>query len=197
VVEELREADSSELLIGIRPPSHIYLSVGRTRFDGDIFRPLRIKERDTIYPGIVIRFTGIPIKSINAIRRKLEAYAGREQRTLTCANSACQVIARSAEIRIDDHADWRPFLPSHLLPTRTMRKIIQRGVRDHAGRPIETQIYKTDARPLETTLREMRRAEIRIMLDHVRMISVDLVRAAGRRIAVLWRRVTGRRSPGP
>jgi len=187
-VEELRRFDSSELLIGIRPPSHIYLSVGRSRFDGDIFRPLRVKERDVVYPGIVIRFTGIPVKSLNAVRRKLEALGGREQRTLTCANSACRVIARSAEIRIDDHSDLRPFLPSHLLPTRTIRKIIERGVRDHAGNPIAAQIYKTDPRPLEVTLAEMRRAEIRIARDHLKIATVGALRALARGVARILRR---------
>jgi len=195
VVPELRDFDSSELLIGIRPPSHIYLSVGRARFDGDIFRPLRLKQRDTLYPGIVIRFVGIPVKSINAIRRKLEALGGREQRTLTCANSACQVISRAAEIRIDDHARLRPFLPSHLLPTRTIRKIIERGVRDHAGHPIELQIYKTSPQSLEATLRDMRKAEHQIVRDHVRMATVDVARAIGQAARRLVRACLGRRSP--
>ena len=107
--------------------------------------------------------------SINAIRRKLEEYSGREHRTLSCANSACQVIARAANIRIDDHADYRPFLPRHVLPTRTIRKIIQRGVLNHSGKSVEYEIYNTDGRPLETILTEMRRAEIKIAKDHLEM----------------------------
>jgi hypothetical protein len=168
-IESLRASDSTELLIGIRPPSHIYLNVGSRRFDGNIFRRLSVRHRDYLYPGIVIRFTGVPVKSVNAIRRKLEEYGGREHRTLTCANSACQVIARAANIRIDDHADYRPFLPSHVLPTRTIRKIIERGVLNHAGRTVDYQIYNTDGRSLETILAEMRRAEIRIAKDHLEM----------------------------
>lgn len=168
-IENLRGSDSTELLIGIRPPSHIYLNVGSTRFDGNIFRRLAVKSRDYLYPGIVIRLTGVPVKSINAIRRKLEEYGGREHPTLTCANSACQVIARAANIKIDDHADYRPFLPSHLLPTRTIRKLIERGVRNHSGDIVDYQIYNTDGRPLETILAEMRRAEIKIAKDHLEM----------------------------
>ncbi len=95
-------------------------------------------------------------------------------RTITCANSACQVIARVANIKIDDHADMRPFLPSHVLPTRTIRKIIERGVRDHSGGQIEYQVYKTDDRSLEEILSEMRRAEGGIARDHLRMITVDV-----------------------
>jgi hypothetical protein len=169
VIENLRAPDSTELLIGIRPPSHIYLNVGSTRFDGNIFRRLSVRERDYVYPGIVIRFTGVPVKSINAIRRKLEEFGGREHRTLTCANSACRVIARAANIKIDDHADYRPFLPSHVLPTRTVRKIIQRGVLNHGGDTVDYQIYNTDGRPLETILAEMRRAEIKIAKDHLEL----------------------------
>lgn len=176
-LRSLRSPDSSELLIGIRPPSHIYLNVGRHRFDGDIFRRLAVKDRDTVPPGIVIRFTGVPIKSINAIRRELESFSGREQRTLTCANSACKLIARSANMRIDDHADLRPFLPSHVLPTRTIRKLIDRGVRNHAGDLVEVQIYKSDDRSLETILGEARREEIRIARAHLEMITAGIVRA--------------------
>jgi hypothetical protein len=168
-IENLRGSDSTELLIGIRPPSHIYLNVGSTRFDGNIFRRLAVKNRDYLYPGIVIRFTGVPVKSINAIRRKLEEFGGREHHTLTCANSACQVIARAANIKIDDYADYRPFLPSHVLPTRTIRKLIERGVRNHSGKTVDYQIYNTDGRPLETILAEMRRAEIKIAKDHLEM----------------------------
>jgi len=176
-IGNLRGPDSTELLIGIRPPSHIYLNVGSTRFDGDIFRQLSVKQRDYVYPGIVIRFTGVPVKSINAIRRKLEEFGGREHRTLTCANSACQLIARAANIRIDDHADYRPFLPSHVLPTRTIRKIIQRGVLNHSGDSVDYQIYNTDGRPLETILAEMRRAELEIAKDHLELATHGAWRA--------------------
>jgi hypothetical protein len=189
VFENLRAPDSHELLIGIRPPAHIYLNVGRRRFDGDIFRQLSIKDREYCYPGIVIRFVDVPIKSLNAIRRRLEEFGGREQRTLTCANSACQVIARAANIKIDDHADMRPFLPSHVLPTRTMRKIIERGVRSHSGDPVEYQIYNTDGRRLEVVLADMRREEIRIAKDHLRMLTSGAVRWfvawSGRRFATV------------
>jgi hypothetical protein len=180
-IENLADADSNELLIGIRPPSHIYLNVGRMRFDGDIFRALKVRQRDYVYPGIVIRFMNVPVKSINAIRRKLEELSGRERPTLTCANSACQVIARAANIEIDDHADLRPFLPSHVLPTRTIRKLIERGVRSHAGNTLDYQIYKTDPRPLKVILAEMRREELRIAKDHLKMITVGA-----------WRRVVSK-----
>ena len=129
----LAESDSSELLLGIRDPAHIYLNVGRHRFDGDIFRPLRVREKETIYPGIAIRFLGVPDQAVEAVRRQLEQYAGRERRTLTCAHSACQVIGRAANLRIDDKGEWRPLLPSHILPTRTMRKLIEKGCRRSRG----------------------------------------------------------------
>ena len=173
-VDELASDDSQELLIGIRPPSHLYLSVGRRRFDGDIFRRLVVKERATVYPGIVIRFTGVPVKSLNAIRRMLDEYAGRETRTLTCANSACRVIARAANIEIDDHADMRPFLPSHVLPTRTIRKLLERGVRNHLGENVGYQVYNTDGRPLEEVLAEARGQEIRIAREHLRVAALGV-----------------------
>jgi hypothetical protein len=188
-IRNLQGEHSMELLIGIRPPSHIYLNVGRTRFDGDIFRPLSVKERDSVFRGIVVRFVGVPVKSIHAIRRKLDALQGRERRTLTCANSACQVIARAANIKIDDHADMRPFLPSHVLPTRTIRKLIERGVRNHAGDAVEVQIYKTDPRPLQVILAEARREEMRIAADHVRGISIDLWRASLTRLRAILARL--------
>ncbi|MGH0034617.1 MAG: hypothetical protein ACQGVK_06280 [Myxococcota bacterium] len=187
-LRNLEAPDSKELLVGIRPPSHIYVSVGRQRFDGDILRPLAVKERDTIFSGIIIRFVGVPVKSIHAIRRKLEEYAGREQRTLTCANSACRLIARAANLEIDDHADYRPFLPSHVLPTRTIRKLIERGVRNHAGEAVEIQIYKTDDRSLEAILAEARRQEIQIAWNHLELLSVGLWRALSKRL----RRARGR-----
>ncbi len=180
-VRNLASDDSKELLIGIRAPSHIYLNVGRQRFDGDIFRRLAVKEREFVYPGVVLRFTGVPVKSLNAIRRKLEEYAGRETRTLTCANSACRLIARAANLRIDDNADMRPFLPSHVLPTRTIRKLIELGVRNHMGENVGYQIYNTDGRPLEELLDEARRAELRIVRNHVRMLTVDAWRAVARK----------------
>jgi len=185
-IEDLRGPDSTELLIGIRPPAHIYLNVGSTRFDGDIFRRLSVKNRDYLYPGIVIRLTGVPVKSIHAIRRKLEEFSGREHRTLTCANSACQVIARAANIKIDDHADYRPFLPSHILPTRTIRKVIQRGVLNHSGDAVDCQIYNTDGRPLETILAEMRRSEIKIAKDHLEMATRGAWRALVAALRKRW-----------
>ncbi len=193
-VRNLARADSKELLIGIRAPSHIYLNVGARRFDGDIFRRLAVKERRFVYPGIVLRFTGVPVKSLHAIQRKLEEYAGRETRTLTCANSACRLIARAANIRIDDRADMRPFLPSHVLPTRTIRKLIELGVRNHIGENVGYQIYNTDGRPLEELLDEARREELRIARDHLRMLTVGAwrasVRAVRRALARLRRRPT-------
>ena len=190
---DLQSPDSYEFLIGIRAPSHIYLNVGPRRFDGDIFRPLRVRERGHAYPGIVVRLVGVPVKSLNAVRRQLEELSGREYRTLTCANSACRVIAHAANIEIDDHADMRPFLPSHVLPTRTIRKLIERGVRSHEGDPIETQIYKADDRTLEQILAQMRREEIRIAREHLEMWTLDVWRAGVSRTQELWRRVRGRR----
>ena len=191
VLENLRQRDSNELLIGIRAPSHIYLYVGRKRFDGDIFRPLSVKERDYVYAGgILVRFVDIPVKSLNAIRRKLEDFGGREQRTLTCANSACKVIARAANIKIADHADMRPFLPSHVLATRTIRKLLERGVRNHSGGQVDYQIYKTDSRSLESILAEMRRAEIQIARDHLGVFTrraYRAVRAALQRLSTSTR----------
>jgi hypothetical protein len=178
VLPGLQEPDSHELLIGIRAPSHIYIAVGPKRFDGDIFRPLRVRERDYVYPGIVIRFVGLPVKSLHAIQRKLEELSGREYRTLTCANSACQVIARAANIEIDDHSDMRPFLPSHVLPTRTIRKILERGVRNHEGDPVAYQVYKTEDRSLEEILAEARREELRIARDHLEGATAGAWRAA-------------------
>jgi hypothetical protein len=192
VLPDLACDDSHELLIGIRAPSHIYLNLGSCRFDGDIFRPLRVRERDYAYPGIIIRLVGVPVKSLHAVRRKLEELSGREYRTLTCANSACRLIARAANIEIADHADMRPFLPSHVLPTRTIRKIIEHGVRSHTGESIETQIYKTDDRSLEETLAEMRREEIRIAREHLEVLTLGAWRAAVARSRGLRRRLRGR-----
>ncbi len=194
---DLAREGSHELLIGIRAPSHIYLNVGQQRFDGDIFRPLRVRERDYVYPGIVIRLVGVPVKSLNAIRRQLEELSGREYRTLTCANSACRVIARAANIEIDDGSDMRPFLPSHVLPTRTMRKLIERGVRDHAGGTIETQIYRADedGRSLEEILSDMRREEIRIARDHLDAITVDAWGAVKAAVGRAWKRLRKRGGP--
>jgi len=185
VLPGLRAPDSNELLIGIRPPCHIYLAAGSRRFDGDIFRPLEIKQRDTIPPGIVIRLMHVPVKSVNAIGKRLEELGGREQRTLTCANSACRLIAQAANIEIDDHADLRPFLPSHVLPTRTIRKIIERGLLNHGGEPVETQIYATGPERLEETLAVMRKQELKIARDHARMLGSDGSKAA-------WHWVRGR-----
>jgi hypothetical protein len=103
------------------------------------------------------------------------------------------VIARAANIEIADHADMRPFLPSHVLPTRTIRKIIECGVRSHEGDPIETQIYKTDDGSLEEILAQMRREEIRIARDHLEMGTLDVWRAGASHTRKLWRRVRGGR----
>ena len=186
---DLKPSDCDEFLIGIRKPSHIYMNVGNQRFDGDIFRPLRVRERDYVYPGILIRFPRVPVKSLNAIRRGLEELPGRERRTLTCANSACRVMAKAANMKIDDRSDLRPFLPSHVLPTRTIRKLIERGVTNHMGERVDIQIYKTDDRPLETILAEARREEIRIARNHLRAISVDLLHKAGAALRSLWHRL--------
>jgi hypothetical protein len=187
VLRNLEQDDSNELLIGVRAPAHIYLNMGNRRFDGDIFRPLSVREAAYVYPGIVIRFTGVAVKSINAMRRELERFIGREQRTLTCANSACKLIAKAANMKIEDRADMRPFLPSHVLPTRTIRKIIERGVRSRQGHPVEYQIYKSDARPLEAILREFRVAETRIAKDHLQVATVGAWRA----FAAFSRRLIG------
>lgn len=165
--------DSNELILGVRAPSHIYLNLGPQRFDGDILRPLRVRERSYGYPGILIRFVDVPVKSLHATRRTLEWLTGRERRTLTCAHSACVVIGKAAALHIDDRAELRPLLPSHILPTRTMRKLIEHGVRDHLGRALPLQIYATGEEPLETMLATMRREELRILKDHLRMLSTD------------------------
>ena len=101
--------------------------------------------------------------------------------TPPCANSACRLIARAANIRIDDDADMRPFLPSHVLPTRTIRKLIELGVRNHIGENVGYQIYNTDGRPLEELLDEARREELRIARDHLRILTIGAWRAVARK----------------
>ncbi|MCP3986462.1 MAG: hypothetical protein GY723_18935, partial [bacterium] len=96
---------------------------------------------------------------------------GREHRTFTCAHSACQVIGRAAQVRIDDHGEWLPLVPSHVLPTRTLRKLITHGVLDHLGRRVEVEIYKSDDRPVEEILGAMRENEWRIARDHVELLT--------------------------
>ena len=168
----LSSEDSNELILGVRAPSHIYLNLGSQRFDGDILRPLRVRERSYGYPGILIRFVDVPVKSLHATRRTLEWLMGRERRTLTCAHSACVVIGKAAALYIDDRAELHP-LPSHVLPTRTMRKLIEHGVRDHLGRALPLQIYATGEESLETMLAGMRREELRILADHLRMLGTE------------------------
>ena len=91
-------------------------------------------------------------------------------------------------MRIDDHSQLRPFIPSHVLPTRTIRKIIEWGVRDHLGRPISYQVYKADSRPVEEILAEMRREEIRIAWDHARLLTVGVWRKSAARLRGLLAR---------
>jgi len=162
--------DPYELILGIRDPAHIYLAVGSQRFDGDIFRPLRVRRKDSIYRGIAIRFTGVPERAVQGIRAELERLVGRERRTLTCSHSATKLIARAANLRIDHASEFRPALPSHVFPTRTIRRIIEYGVLDHCGESISLQIYKTDDRSLEEILEGMRSGEWRIVLDHLRIL---------------------------
>ncbi|MBW2240713.1 MAG: hypothetical protein JRH01_01905 [Deltaproteobacteria bacterium] len=170
-LEELATPGSLELVLGIRDPAHIYLNVGGQRFDGDIFRPLRVRTKESIYGGLAIRFVGLPSQAVLAIRRELERLAGREYRTFTCAHSACQVIGRAAQVRIDDHGEWRPLVPSHILPTRTLRKLITHGVLDHVGRRVDVEIYKSDDRTVEEILGAMRENEWRIARDHLEMVT--------------------------
>ncbi|MCP5058049.1 MAG: hypothetical protein GY937_15190 [bacterium] len=171
LLEELATPGSLELVLGIRDPAHIYLNVGSQRFDGDIFRPLRVRTKESIYGGLALRFVGLPSQAVLAIRRELERLAGREYRTFTCAHSACQVIGRAAQVRIDDHGEWRPLVPSHILPTRTLRKLITHGVLDHVGRRVEVEIYKSDDRTIEEILGAMRASEWQIARDHVEMVT--------------------------
>jgi len=186
-LESLREQGSQELILGIRAPAHIYLNVGSQRFDGDIFRPLRVREKDSIYRGIAIRFVGVPERSLQTLRAELERLLGRERRTLTCSHSACMLIARAANLRIADGADLRPMLPSHLLPSRTIRKLIERGVLDHTDRRVEVQIYKAEDKSLEEILHEMKRGERKIMRDHVDGATAGATRWVRQRISD-WRR---------
>jgi 1-acyl-sn-glycerol-3-phosphate acyltransferase len=167
----LASEGSNELILGVRAPSHIYLNLGRQRFDGDILRPLRVRERDYAYPGILIRFVDVPVKSLHQTRRTLEWLSGRERRTLTCAHSACVLIGKGASLRIDDASGPRSFLPSHVLPTRTIRKLIEYGVRDHRGRALPLEIHATGQEALEDMLARMRREEVRILADHFRLIT--------------------------
>nr|MDJ0790187.1 hypothetical protein [Myxococcota bacterium] len=173
-LRNLQDPDGHELILGIRDPAHIYLNVGSQRFDGDVFRPLRVREKDSIYRGIAIRFVGVPERSIRQIQRELERSVGRERRTVTCSHSACKLIARAANLHIDDHADLRPMLPSHVLPTRTIRKLIERGVLDHAGRRVAVQIYKATDERLEEILARMVRGERKIIRDHVDVITAGV-----------------------
>ena len=177
-LENLRSDDSNELLIGIRPPSHIYLNVGRTRFDGDIFRPLSVKERDSVFSGIVIRFVGVPVKSIHAIRAQARGASGSRA-----------THAHLRELRLSSHRasgqprDRRPrrhaALPAEPRPSHPHDPEDHRARRPKSlGGQVDTQIYTSDSRPLEATLAEMRRAEIRIAKDHLRMITVDACRGA-------------------
>ncbi|MDH3684879.1 MAG: hypothetical protein OEP95_01565 [Myxococcales bacterium] len=185
-LENLRDQSSQELILGIRAPAHIYLNVGSQRFDGDIFRPLRVREKDSIYRGIAIRFVGVPERSLQTLRAELERLLGRERRTLTCSHSACMLIARAANLRIADHADLRPMLPSHVLPSRTIRKLIERGVLDHLGRRVEAQIYKAEDKSLEEILHEMKLGERKIMRDHVDGATAGATRWVRERISN-WR----------
>ena len=76
----------------------------------------------------------------------------------------------------------KPFLLSHVLPMRTMRKLIERGVRDHTGKKsVEYQIYRSEGQTLEETLNDMRGGEIRIAKDRGRAFSAGLFRGARRR----------------
>ena len=76
-----------------------------------------------------------------------------------------------------------------------LRKIIERGVRDHSGGQVEYQVYKTDDRSLEEILAEMRRAEIRIANDHLKMISLDVARKLAKGVKKLWDSLVNRRRP--
>jgi hypothetical protein len=82
-------------------------------------------------------------------------------------------------------------LPSHVLPTRTIRKLIERGVRNHAGEPVHYQVYKTDSRPLEVILGDMRRVEHNIAEDHLAMATLG----ASRALAAAARRIRERLRP--
>jgi hypothetical protein len=186
-LRNLQDRGVHDLILGIRAPAHIYLNVGSQRFDGDIFRPLRVREKDSIYRGIAIRFVGVPERSLQTIRAELERLEGRERRTITCSHSACKLIARAANLRIADHADLRPMLPSHVLPSRTIRKLIERGILDHTGRRVEAQIYKAEDGSLEEILHEMTLGERQIMRDHVDAATAGATRWVRERIST-WRR---------
>jgi hypothetical protein len=64
----LLEAGSNERILGVRAPSHLYLNLGSQRFDGEILRPLRVRERAYAYPGVLIRFVEVPVKSLHQTR---------------------------------------------------------------------------------------------------------------------------------
>jgi hypothetical protein len=79
------------------------------------------------------------------------------------------------------------MLPSHVLPSRTIRKLIERGILDHTGRRVEAQIYKAEDGSLEEILHEMTLGERQIMRDHVDAATAGATRWVRERIST-WRR---------
>jgi hypothetical protein len=79
-------------------------------------------------------------------------------------------------------------LPSHTLPTRTSRKLIEHGVRDHRGHALPLQAYAAGAEPLESMLAAMRREELEIVRDHIRIMTT---KAIGKLRAILKKLMAG------
>ena len=76
---------------------------------------------------------------------------------------------------------------------RTIRKLIESGVRNHSGGQVDYQIYKTDSRSLESILAEMRRAEIQVARDHLGVLTrraYGAVRTAVQRLSTSMRMKT-------
>ena len=117
---KLESEDS--IFIGFGLDGHVYMTVGKKRYDGDLFyRSPSLRKQDTLSEGIVLKIK----YQDNQIPQKITEYLeeGKIPRSLTCVQGVCNVLD-------DDEI-------SAILPHKLFKKIIQQSRQSSNGKQIE------------------------------------------------------------
>lgn len=129
--------ENPEVLLGITPSGHSYLTVENVRYDGEAFTHFGAVRSHVsmVNDGIILRFKDLPPATIESLKKNLLAKAGKRLWSSSCFSGACNELQRVG-IRLED---GKP-----LLPATFFQRIFHNGFVDSAGSPIPLEIYRTD-----------------------------------------------------
>lgn len=131
--------------LGIYPGGHIYLNVGKIRYDGQTFLFLGKIRNDfeDISNSFIIQIKNLKKETIEHLKTQLEAQKNSRLRTLSCYHGKCEQLKKSG--LYIGNSD-RVYLPSQLF-----EEIFKKGIVDENGAPYTLEFYRTN----QTSLKEI------------------------------------------